>query len=286
VSTLDRSEGVEPVRRVPDRSPENASPPRTKPHRPRRTAAMSISPSKVPTLKAFDHLRAEIVNGTLKLNFESFVHSGDKTTTDLVLTATGFDLGGTGHYAYGAQATDIDGDTLTYSLVSAPTGAHIDRYRTHYVPDPNGQLRLHRRGERPSVASRGNAHGCASPSPSPSPGPAGGQRPLRHPERVQSTIQRALRPRHDQPVRRPGRELGSSGHRHHRRHRHPGQRLSGSGRGSGRLHLRQDRRAVRPGNYNVTSRAINGLRWVLTATTTGAPARTTPARSPSPRLPY
>jgi hypothetical protein len=67
-----------------------------------------------------------VVQVRARTGFETFVHTGDEDYNDFVVTVTGFDLGGTGYYAYDAHATDVDGDTLTYSLVSAPTGASID----------------------------------------------------------------------------------------------------------------------------------------------------------------
>jgi len=76
--------------------------------------------------EAFDHLHVRIVNGTLELAFETFVHTGDRDYDDLIVTATGFDLGGTGYFAYDAHATDVDGDTLTYRFISAPAAAQID----------------------------------------------------------------------------------------------------------------------------------------------------------------
>jgi hypothetical protein len=77
--------------------------------------------------EAYDHLRARVVNGALELGFEAEVHSGDGDYDDLVISARGFELGGgAGSYAYAAQATDAEGDALTFSLIEAPAGAQID----------------------------------------------------------------------------------------------------------------------------------------------------------------
>ncbi|RPI43041.1 MAG: tandem-95 repeat protein, partial [Betaproteobacteria bacterium] len=76
--------------------------------------------------EAYDHFRARVAGTVLEIGVETFLHTGDKDYDDLVLTATGFDLGGTGHFVYDAAAVDVDADTLTYRLVSAPADARID----------------------------------------------------------------------------------------------------------------------------------------------------------------
>lgn len=76
--------------------------------------------------EAYDHLRAQVVNGALELRWENGLHTLDRDYDDLVLRVTGFELGGEAHYVYDAQAVDIDGGTLTYSLLDAPQGATID----------------------------------------------------------------------------------------------------------------------------------------------------------------
>jgi VCBS repeat-containing protein len=90
--------------------------------------------------EGFDHLKAEVVdapagtNGTaagakvLKLSLETFVHLGDRDFNDLIITARGFELGGLANYGYRAQAQDVEGDTLSYSVIppgNLPQGATV-----------------------------------------------------------------------------------------------------------------------------------------------------------------
>ena len=82
----------------------------------------------------FDHLQASFSsdngNGKLTLQWEDTTNGGDKDFNDIVLTATGFKAVASAPVAtlftYDAKASDADGDTLTYSLTSAPQGASIN----------------------------------------------------------------------------------------------------------------------------------------------------------------
>ena len=87
----------------------------------------------------FDHLKASFAadaqgnnqgNGKLTLKWEDQTGGGDKDFNDLVIAATGFKQAlnppAPAVFTYTAQASDVDGDTLRYSLSQAPTGASID----------------------------------------------------------------------------------------------------------------------------------------------------------------
>ncbi len=76
--------------------------------------------------EAYDHLRASVVGDALELRWENGLHTLDRDYDDLVLRVSGLDLGGKAQYVYEAQASDIDGGTLTYTLLEAPQGAAID----------------------------------------------------------------------------------------------------------------------------------------------------------------
>lgn len=56
--------------------------------------------------EAYDHLRAQVVNGALELRWENGLHTLDRDDDDLVLRITGFELGGEAQYVYDAQAVD------------------------------------------------------------------------------------------------------------------------------------------------------------------------------------
>src|SRR5205085_8347530 len=71
-----------------------------------------------------DRMQAAIgADGRLTIVWRDMQGQKDVAT---VLAATGFAAPATGQYAYDADATDVDGDTLTYSLGTAPSGATID----------------------------------------------------------------------------------------------------------------------------------------------------------------
>jgi hypothetical protein len=74
---------------------------------------------------AYDHLHAEVTGSEIRLAWENGTHAGDASFDDLIIRASGFVTGG-GAWVYPAAATDVDGDTLTYSLVAAPDGTTVD----------------------------------------------------------------------------------------------------------------------------------------------------------------
>jgi hypothetical protein len=95
--------------------------------------------------EAFDQLRVEVDGSALKLKWEGLVHGGDGSYGDFVIAASGLAIptgGGQGSYSYLAQADDVDGDGLTYSLITAPAGATIDM-DTGLVSLPTATIGLH-----------------------------------------------------------------------------------------------------------------------------------------------
>lgn len=78
----------------------------------------------------FDHLHASLDGvGKLTLGWEDLTNGGDQDFNDIVFTATGFKqpiATPATVLSYAAKATDADGDTITYSLTTAPTGASIN----------------------------------------------------------------------------------------------------------------------------------------------------------------
>ena len=99
---------------------------------------MGIFDSQSANPDGFDHLKASFAsdnnangNGKLTLKWEDLTGGGDKDFDDVVFTATGFKAAGsttpsTALFTYDADATDADGDTITYSLTTAPQGATIN----------------------------------------------------------------------------------------------------------------------------------------------------------------
>jgi hypothetical protein len=80
-----------------------------------------------------DHLQARFASeangsGKLTLNWEAQAGAGEQDFNDAVLTVTGLKQASatTGVFNYEARATDVDGDTLTYSLTQAPVGATLN----------------------------------------------------------------------------------------------------------------------------------------------------------------
>jgi Ca2+-binding RTX toxin-like protein len=70
-----------------------------------------------------DLMRASIdAAGRLKIEWDD----DDRCQGGTVLRASGFTLPQPASYRYDADAVDVDGDTLTYTLVQAPSGASID----------------------------------------------------------------------------------------------------------------------------------------------------------------
>ena len=83
----------------------------------------------------FDHLQASFMTDasgkvSLRQNWEDTTGGGDRDFNDVMFTVAGITpvqvaaAGGT--YRYQAQASDVEGDALSYSLVQAPQGASID----------------------------------------------------------------------------------------------------------------------------------------------------------------
>jgi hypothetical protein len=77
-----------------------------------------------------DHVRGQFeVDGTLTLRWEDGTGGGDGDFNDMVINVDGMEPAKDGVMAYlqyDADATDGDGDVLTYALASAPEGATID----------------------------------------------------------------------------------------------------------------------------------------------------------------
>ena len=78
----------------------------------------------------FDHLHAGLdAAGKLTLGWEDLTNGGDQDFNDIVFTATGFKQPAATPattLTYAAKATDADGDPVTYSLATAPTGASMN----------------------------------------------------------------------------------------------------------------------------------------------------------------
>ena len=75
----------------------------------------------------FDHLHGTVqADGSVKLAWEDQTGGGDKDFDDVIMRATSMALPQAARYVYQAHAVDVDGDTLTYSLVDAPAGATLD----------------------------------------------------------------------------------------------------------------------------------------------------------------
>ena len=82
--------------------------------------------------EAYDQMHTQAVSGNFQLGWESTAHGGDASFNDLVFTAYGLASlatgNGQGSFSYAAQAADVDGDVLTYGLVTGPAGASIDAH--------------------------------------------------------------------------------------------------------------------------------------------------------------
>ncbi|MBY0309049.1 MAG: tandem-95 repeat protein, partial [Phycisphaerales bacterium] len=76
--------------------------------------------------QGYDHLRTRIVGDTLELLWENGIDTLDRDYNDLVVRVTGLDLTPRASYVYDADATDVDGDTLTYHPITVPEGAAVD----------------------------------------------------------------------------------------------------------------------------------------------------------------
>jgi hypothetical protein len=75
----------------------------------------------------YDHLRTSVDgNGNFKLAWEDLTNGGDQDFNDVVMTAPGLRLPEQTAYTYSAHADDVDGGTVSYSLVEAPAGASVD----------------------------------------------------------------------------------------------------------------------------------------------------------------
>jgi hypothetical protein len=75
----------------------------------------------------FDHLHGSIVGGKLHLEWEDLTGGGDKDFDDAVITGQLSVLGSSHElFRYDAEATDTDGDPISFSLAAGPSGAAID----------------------------------------------------------------------------------------------------------------------------------------------------------------
>ncbi|MCX7892735.1 MAG: Ig-like domain-containing protein, partial [Burkholderiales bacterium] len=75
----------------------------------------------------FDHLRLTRTGASgLELAWEDLTGGGDRDFNDVVFRAGLALPERRGLFVYDADATDVDGDTLTFSLAEAPEGARID----------------------------------------------------------------------------------------------------------------------------------------------------------------
>jgi VCBS repeat-containing protein len=76
----------------------------------------------------FDHLRGSVSNGGLRFEWEDQPNGGDRDFDDAVITLQLTAQAATSNatFTYAAQASDVDGDTITYNLTQAPSGATID----------------------------------------------------------------------------------------------------------------------------------------------------------------
>ena len=72
-----------------------------------------------------DHLKTNWNNGKLVLGWEDLTRGGDRDYDDAVIGAAGF-VNPQASFTYQAQASDVDGDKLTYSLLEGSKGAKID----------------------------------------------------------------------------------------------------------------------------------------------------------------
>jgi hypothetical protein len=75
----------------------------------------------------FDHLRTSIdANGKLRMAWEDSTFGGDRDYDDAVIVGSLTAAAGGQGFRFQAKAGDKDGDTIGYSLLSAPAGARID----------------------------------------------------------------------------------------------------------------------------------------------------------------
>jgi hypothetical protein len=75
----------------------------------------------------YDHVHATVpANGAVTFSWEDLTWGGDQDFNDVVMKATNLRLPEQKAYTYAAQATDVDGDSLTYQLVEGPQGATVD----------------------------------------------------------------------------------------------------------------------------------------------------------------
>jgi hypothetical protein len=93
----------------------------------------------------FDHLRMKSSDGGgVTLAWEDLTGGGDRDFDDVVFRAAlAAPQAGT-RYVYDADAVDVDGDTLTFSLVEAPEGAEIDAATglVSWLPETPGAYRF------------------------------------------------------------------------------------------------------------------------------------------------
>jgi VCBS repeat-containing protein len=74
----------------------------------------------------FDHLHGKAVGGRLQLDWEDTVRGGDRDFDDARILVQLEQLPAPTVLRYQAQATDVDGDPLSYRLLAGPDGATID----------------------------------------------------------------------------------------------------------------------------------------------------------------
>jgi hypothetical protein len=65
-------------------------------------------------------------NSRLTMRWENRAGGGDKDFNDCVIAASGLQAARASAFTYDANATDVDGDALTYTLTKAPASATID----------------------------------------------------------------------------------------------------------------------------------------------------------------
>ncbi|HEX5000284.1 MAG TPA: DUF4114 domain-containing protein [Terriglobia bacterium] len=78
-------------------------------------------------MDGFDHMRGSVTNGSLRFEWEDQTGGGDRDFNDAVISARLVTpTRAVNELNYTAQATDVDGDPITYTLLQAPLGATLD----------------------------------------------------------------------------------------------------------------------------------------------------------------
>ncbi|MES2205595.1 MAG: tandem-95 repeat protein [Pseudomonadota bacterium] len=74
-----------------------------------------------------DHLRTTTLSdGTLKMAWEDLMGGGDQDFNDVLITAKGLQNTVNNRFSYQATASDVDGDTLNYTMLQSPAGAVLN----------------------------------------------------------------------------------------------------------------------------------------------------------------